>query len=110
MYWVLVLGLQYSGVLGFPNTCSLFCYFSKTIQYYTILQKSWSEEGKIYEWKTEWVEKEEEKHSKVQGRTKKVEMVKDKKKRRGGLLESKSGWRMKWGGGGGKGTYRRLGG
>ena len=37
LYWVLVLGLQYSCVLGFPNTCSLFCYFSNTIQYYTIL-------------------------------------------------------------------------
>ena len=31
LYWVLVLGLQYSGVLGFPNTGSLFCYFSNTI-------------------------------------------------------------------------------
>ena len=40
LYWVLVLGLQYSCVLGFPNTCSLFCYFSNTIQYYTILQKA----------------------------------------------------------------------
>ena len=37
LYWVLVLGLQYSCVLGFPNTCSLFCYFTNTIQYYTIL-------------------------------------------------------------------------
>ena len=106
MYCVLVLGLQYSYVLGFPNTCSLFCYFSNTIQYYTILQKSWSEEGKIYEWKTEWVEEEEEKHSKVQGRTKEVEMVRDKKRRRGGFAESKSGWGMKRGRG--RRTYDRL--
>ena len=41
LYWVLVLGLQYSCVLGFPNTCSLFCYFSNTVRYYTILQKDW---------------------------------------------------------------------
>ena len=40
LYWVLVLGLQYSWVLGFPNTCSLFYYFSDTIQYYTTLEKS----------------------------------------------------------------------
>ena len=39
LYCVLVLGLQYSCVLGFPNTYSLFCYFSNTIQYYPILQK-----------------------------------------------------------------------
>ena len=37
LYCVLVLGLQYSCVLGFPNTYSLFCNFSNTIQYYTIL-------------------------------------------------------------------------
>ena len=39
MYWVLVLGLQYSCVLGFPNTCRSFCNFPNTIKYYTISKK-----------------------------------------------------------------------
>ena len=78
--------------------------------YNTISQKSCSEEGKICEWKTEWVKEEEEKHSKVQGRTKEVEMVRDKKRRKRGFAESKSGWRMNRGEGGGRGTYKRLSG
>ena len=39
----------------------------------------------------ERLNEEEEKHSKVWGRTKKVEKVRDKRRRRGGFAESKSG-------------------
>ena len=44
LYCVLVLGLQYSCVLGFPNTHNQFCIISNTIQYYTIQQGKWSRE------------------------------------------------------------------
>ena len=37
-------------------------------------------------------------------------MVRDKMRRRGGFAESKSGLRMKRGEGGGRGTFKRLGG
>ena len=62
LYWVLVLGLQYSCVLGFPNTYNQFCIISNTIQYYTIQQGRWSKEKHIRE--TEWDKEEEEEHSK----------------------------------------------
>ena len=39
LYCVLVLDLQYSCVLGFPNTPNWFCKFPNTIQYNTILKK-----------------------------------------------------------------------
>ena len=61
----------------------------------------------MYERKTEWDEEEEEKHSNVWGRTKKVEKVRDKRRGRGGFSEIKSGWGMKREG---RGTYENLSG
>ena len=59
----------------------------------------------IYEKKTEWDEEEEEQHSKVWGKTKEVEKVRDKRRRRG-FAESKSEWGMKTRRG--RRTYERL--
>ena len=59
----------------------------------------------MYERKTEW--DEDKMHSKVCGRTKKVEKVRDQRRVRGGFVRGKSGWGMKRRG---RGPYKNLNG
>ena len=66
--WAIVLGIGIGFTIflgiGFSQYIyNQFCINPNTIQYYTILQKNWSEESEIYERKTEGDEMEEEKHS-----------------------------------------------